>query len=135
MQDTYDPFSYLLAEIRAYDAGLRPWEPALRDHYVEALLIQEAEELAWGRHHITIIHGPFVDEIERDLVDELYATILERLDTTEWYRVGGHPDHHITVTLEGALAEAKLAGIADLAARINPGDWRLVDSARAVVDC
>ena len=41
MQDTYDPFSYLLNEIRAHDAGLREhWDPYQRDHCFEVLLIE-----------------------------------------------------------------------------------------------
>mgnify|MGYP001012207719 CR=1 FL=1 len=61
MQDTYDPFSYLLHEIRAHDAGLREdWDTRQRDHYLETLLIEEAQEIAWGRRFtiVTVSASP-----------------------------------------------------------------------------
>ena len=64
MHDTHDPFSFLLNEIQAHDAGDRTtWDGELRAHYLDVLLVEEAQEIAWGRRHLTVIHGETLDEI------------------------------------------------------------------------
>jgi hypothetical protein len=70
MQDTYDPFSFLLSEIQAYDAGQRNWNVELREHYLDELLADEAEEIAWGRRHLTIVYGPEWDPVSEQILDE-----------------------------------------------------------------
>lgn len=104
MQDTYDPFSYLLAEIYAYDAGLRHWPPGLREHYLEQLLIAEAEEIAWGRRHLTVVHGPVTDETQADRLNELYAVLHNIARHADWMRIGMVPHHHFTITVAGGQA-------------------------------
>jgi len=130
MQDTYDPFSYLLSEIRAHDAGLRgDWDDLQRHHYLEVLLIEEAQEIAWGRRHITVIHGEPVDDIEAELLDELFAAWEVIGESGVWSRIGGVPDQHLTLALGGPDVEARLAQALECAAQSNPGHWKLLESA------
>ena len=50
MLDTHDPSNYLLSEIAACDAGLRPnWESWQREHYLQVVLVERAEANAWDR--------------------------------------------------------------------------------------
>lgn len=129
MQDTYDPFSYLLNEIRAHDAGLREdWDAGQRDHYLEVLLLEEAQEIAWGRHHLTLIHGEVVDDVEAELLDELFATWEEVADHAEWSRIGGVPDHHLTLTVAGRESPALIAAALAAATQLRLAGWIITDS-------
>ncbi len=132
MQDTYDPFSYVLSEIRAHDAGLRKdWDPSQRDHYLEVLLIEEAQENAWGRRHLTVVHGEPVDDVEAELLDELFAAWESVAEDAEWARIGGVPDHHLTLSAGGAGRDDALSSAVDHVLQANPGHWRIVDAATA----
>lgn len=131
MQDTYDPFSFLLSEIRAFDAGEREnWDPSQRQHYFDVLLADEAEEIAWGRRHVTVVHGEPRDEVEAEVLDDLFAAWEELAGTATWSRIGGVPDHHLTITLAGTDAEGVLAIATELASRANPGRWLITEGAR-----
>jgi len=126
MQDTYDPFSYLLNEIRAHDAGLREgWDAYQREHYLEVLLIEEAQEIAWGRRHLTVVHGAGVDDVEAELLDELFAAWEYLAEQAEWGRIGGVLDRHLTLTVSGAGADPLICSAADLASHCNPGPWKI----------
>ncbi len=132
MQGTYDPFSFLLNEIRAFDDGLRDnWDAYQRQHYFDVLLADEAEEIAWGRRHLTIVHGALVDEVEAEVLDDIFDEWANIAAEAEWSRVGGVPDHQLTLTVSGPNAGELLAAAADVAQRANPGHWRIVDSAIA----
>ena len=128
MQDTHDPFSYLLHEIRAYDAGLREdWDARQRAHYLYVLLVEEAQEVAWGRRHLTVVHGEVTDDVEAELLDELFAAWENVSDHSDWARIGGVPDHHLTLSVAGQRREDLLTVAADCALRANPGHWRITD--------
>jgi NTP pyrophosphatase (non-canonical NTP hydrolase) len=128
MQDTHDPFSYLLHEIRAYDAGLREdWDPYQRDHYLGVLLIEEAQEIAWGRRHLTVVHGEAVDDIEAELLDELFATWEEIAAHAAWARIGGVPDQQMSLSISGPGRDAALASAINQALQLNPGAWRIIE--------
>lgn len=129
MQDTYDPFSYLLSEIRAHDAGLREdWDPYQRDHYLEVLLIEEAQEIAWGRRHLTIVHGEVLDDVEAELLDEVFALWEEVAHLAEWSRIGGVPDHHLTLTVAGTEASTLMAVALDAATRLRLPRWMITET-------
>lgn len=131
MQDTHDPFSYLLNEIRAFDAGLREhWEPYQRDHYLDVLLIEEAQEIAWGRHHLTVVHGEPVDEVEAELIDELFAAWEDIAEHCEWARIGGVPDQQLTLTISGEASDYLAARAISCASTANPGHWLLIEGTR-----
>jgi len=132
MQDTYDPFSFLLREIQAYDAGQRNWNPELREHYLDELLADEAEEIAWGRRHLTILYGPEWDPVSEQILDELIHGMVAYVPPANWSRVGGVPGHHVTVTLAGPSADDLIDLMADVALRTNPGPWRVVATAVVV---
>lgn len=130
MQDTYDPFSYLLNEIRAYDTGLREdWGTCQRRHYLDLLLVEEAQEIAWGRRHLTIVHGDAVDEVQAERLDDLFAAWENIATRAEWCRIGGVPDWHLTLTLADPQHEQWIRWAADQAIAINPGHWQLLATA------
>lgn len=132
MQDIYDPFSFLLSEIRAFDAGERAhWEPYQRQHYLDVLLADEAEEIAWGRRHLTVVHGSQADDIEAELLDELFAAWEDIAACATWGRIGGVARSHLTLTLAGDLVEHLMASALDAARDVNPGAWRITEEALA----
>jgi len=131
MQDTYDPFSYLLNEIRAHDAGRRTWTDGLRDHLLNELRADEAQEIAWGRRHLTVIHGEILDGIEAETLDDIVCDLLDLVDGA-WHRFGGLADHHFTLTVAGPDAEDLIARATHLATRAKPPHWQVTATAVAV---
>lgn len=130
MQDTYDPFSYLLNEIRAHDAGQREdWSPDLRQHYLDELLVEEAQEIAWGRRHVTIVHGPVTDEVDAERLDDLFAAWESIASEAEWARIGGIPDHHMTLTVAGRATPEIVAVATQEAMHRRRDGWRVLGSA------
>jgi hypothetical protein len=125
MQDTYDPFSFLLNEIRAHDAGLRNWSPGQRDHYLDELLADEAQEIAWGRRHLTVVHREVLDEVEAETLDDIVCALLDLIDGA-WHRFGGLADHHFTLTVGGPDADDVIERAADIVARAKPDHWRVM---------
>lgn len=128
MQDTHDPFSFLLSEIRAHDAGLRRWQPGDRDHYLAELIADEAQEIAWGRRHLTIIHGEVIDEVEAEALDDIVCALLDLLDG-RWHRFGGLDDHHFTLTVSGPDADAFLESVATTLVPAIPAQWSVAMTA------
>lgn len=135
MQDTYDPYSYLLREIQAFDAGQREWEPELRNHYLAELRADEAEELAWGRRHLSVVYGPNADPVVAQLLYDLIGGFIRNLPRGSWHRLSGLPGFHITVTVGGPSTQALIDLMADIIAKSNPGSWRLLDTAVVVPGC
>jgi hypothetical protein len=131
MQDTYDPFSFLLNEIRAHDAGLRNWSPGQRDHYLDELLADEAQEIAWGRRHLSVVHGEVLDEVEAETLDDIVCALLDLIDGA-WHRFGGLADHHFTLTIVGPDADDVIGRAAEVITRCKPDHWRVI--ATAVVE-
>jgi len=128
MQDIHDPFSYVLSEIRAHDAGQRGWRPGIREHYLRVLTADEAQELAWGRRHLTVVHGEVLDEAQAEALDDVVCAILDLLDG-RWHRFGGIPDHHFTLTVDGPDADDLISRVETVAACTRPGHWTVVPSA------
>ncbi len=128
MQDTYDPFSYLLSEIRAHDQGLRYWPPGQRQHYLDQLRADEAQEIAWGRRHLTLVHGPITDPEGAAILETIVADLATLVAGQDWYRFSGLPDHHLTLTVEGPDADNLVGLRAHLAATRARPAWRLITS-------
>lgn len=84
--------------------------------------------MAWGRRHLTVVHGEPVDDIEAELLDELFAAWEEIAEHVEWGRIGGVPDDHITVTLAGPQTEEALALATEVALRLRPHHWVIEDT-------
>jgi hypothetical protein len=129
----YDPFDWRLHRLhdsdavagRDHDARLDAIEDELRDE----LLVVEAEELAHGRRHLTIAHGPLIDVIDRDHHEELLATIDTLAATTAWRRITT-TDTYVTVTVAGPDATRVIDAVAHAGAATNPGSWHIIASAR-----
>jgi hypothetical protein len=117
---TYNPFGWRLAEI----ADSRT-DALRRAELIESLIVVEAEELALGRRHLTVVHGRPGRLVDSEILDELYDTIFEIAGAAEWSRVRGTEDH-VTVTLAGPHADELLLDVAEIAHRANPG-WQVVE--------
>lgn len=122
--DSSEAVSYGVSPRRDYlvrDSG-RPERTARQ------LLISEAAELAWGRRHLTIVHGdPNEVGASRHLSD-FYEELRSLTVGCEWFRARGKAEY-VTVTVGGAVADEQIALFEAAAAFANPGDWTIVASA------
>ncbi len=118
---TYNPFGWRLAEI----ADSHTDELRRRD-LIESLIIAEAEELALGRRHLTIVHGAPATVADNGTLDAFYDRVFAVADLAEWSRVRG-TEGFVTVALGGSDAEQLLLDIVEIARRANPGSWRVMD--------
>lgn len=118
----YNPFGWRLAEIA---------DPATNDsrrrELAESLVICEAEELALGRRHLTIVHGNPDNLADSLRLTEFYETVAGLASAAEWTRVRGTPDY-VTVTFAGSDAEHMISFVATAAERANPGWWKVTES-------
>ena len=96
----HDPFTFALNEIRTHDAGRRRWPLGERNRRLDELVATEAEEIAWGRRHLTLIYGEITNSEEEQALDDLVCTILDSL-AGRWNRLTGVPGRYLTVTVEG----------------------------------
>ena len=117
----YNPFGWRLAEI----ADPRT-DAFRRADLIESLIIVEAEELALGRRHLTIVHGQPRTLVDSESLDEFYDAVFEIAGTAEWSRVRGTEDH-VTVAVAGPHADELLLDIAEIAHRANPGGWQVIE--------
>ena len=125
---TYDPFTWRLEEIDAIDNGHAPDE-GRRAELSDELLVAEAEELAHGRHHLTIVHTEPHDMIDAEQLDQLCDEIDRLTAPAEWRRIRSSLDY-LTVTIAGPHAARIIEQIADTAARANPGHWHIIANPR-----
>lgn len=91
-------------------------------------LLREAIELAYGRRHLTVVHGDPGDVAASRQLCEFYEELRRLTAGCEWVRVRGNAEY-VTVTVGGALAEEQIALFEAAAAFANPGDWTIVASA------
>ncbi|MFZ6003059.1 MAG: hypothetical protein ACOYXM_03930 [Actinomycetota bacterium] len=117
----YNPFGWRLAEIA--DPGT---DALRRADLVESLIIVEAEELALGRRHLTIVHGGPATLADSDALDAFYDAVFAIAGMAEWSRVRGNEDH-VTVTVAGPHADELLLDVAEIAHRANPGGWHVIE--------
>lgn len=120
---TYDPFGWRLQELADPDIS-----PLRRSELLDELVVAEAEELAAGRRHLTIVHGEPADMAEAEELNDLYDTVEALVDEAEWSRLSGGPDY-LTVTLAGPNRNERLALIADVA-HGRTHCWSIVDAPR-----
>ena len=119
----YDPFWCRLADLT---------DPAMtaerRRALIEDLMVCEAEEVAHGHRHLTVVHGcPDNLPDSRDL-DAFYDCLRVLAAEAGWVRVRGTVDY-VTVTVRGGDADARIDAFAAAAQVANPGDWVIVSSA------
>lgn len=116
----YDPFSCRLADLA--DPGTTPRQ---RRALVEDLVVCEAEEVAHGHRHLTVVHGcPDNLPDSRDL-DAFYDTLRVLAAEISWVRVRGTTDY-VTVTVRGDDADQRIEAFAAAARTVDPGDWAIV---------
>jgi hypothetical protein len=116
-QDTFDPFTQLL--IALPDAT-----PARRAEIFADLRGHEAEELAWGRRHVTVVHDYAGDAYEQHNLDTYCAVATDLLAAAEWYRLSG-TNGQTTITIGGPDADHWADTITNLATRMNLGRWQI----------
>jgi hypothetical protein len=124
----HDPFTFGLNEIRAHDAGRRRWRVGERDRRLDQLLVEEAQELAWSRRHLSIVYGEITDEAEAQALDDLVCTILDALDG-RWHRLTGVPDRYVTVTIAGPDAQHVIHALQAQLAQVAAPHWGILDTA------
>lgn len=120
-RSTYDPFGWRLDELADPDLN-----PLRRTELFEGLLIAEAEELAIGRAHLTIVHGEPTDIADAEDLNDFYDCVDEIADEAEWSRLTGGRDY-LTVTLAGFGRHATAGRVADIAQHRAAGRWRLIE--------
>jgi hypothetical protein len=120
-RSTYDPFGWRLQELADPDLN-----PPRRAELLEELLVAEAEELAAGRRHLTIVHREPTDIAEAEQLNDFYDTVEELVDEAEWSRLSGGPDY-LTVTVAGAGRDDWLTRIGDVARRAN-ACWLIIEA-------
>lgn len=118
---TYNPFGWRLAEI----ADPRTDDLRRRD-LIESLIVAEAEELALGRRHLTIVHGGLATVADSAILDAFYDEVFAVAELAEWARVRG-TDEFLTVTVSGPDADQLLLDIVELAHRADPGGWQVME--------
>lgn len=116
---TYDPFTWRIAELGSCE------DPERRLLLENDLLIAEAEELAQGRRHVTIVHGEPRDLAESSEFDALYDVLFGIAERSGWHRIRGSRSW-VTVTLAGEGRDATLLEIEHLAACHQ---WNAMESA------
>ena len=76
---TYDPFGWRLVELS--DPFLNPLR---RTELLQDLVTCEAEELARGRRHVTIVHGVPCDLATATLLEDVYDTVRAIAGLASW---------------------------------------------------
>lgn len=117
----YNPFGWRLAEIA--DPGT---DDLRRRDLIESLIVAEAEELALGRRHLTIVHGAPATIADSDMLDAFYDEVFAIAELADWARVRGTEDF-VTVTVGGPDAGQVLLDLVERARRANPGGWQVMD--------
>ena len=115
----YNPFGWRIAEL----AELAADDPRRRELLAE-LVVCEAEELARGRRHLTIVHGDPDNVADSRHLTAFYEALGALASAAEWARVRGSVDY-VTVTVAGPDAERLMSVVATAAERADPGWWRI----------
>ncbi len=118
----YNPFGWRIAEIAD-----RSTDDPRRRELLEAFVVCEAEELAAGRRHLTIVHGDPDTLADSRRLTAFYDVLGSLASAAEWARVRGSAEH-VTVTIGGPDAEQMISLVATAAARADPGWWRITES-------
>lgn len=118
----YDPFGWRIAQMKAAAAGGSERRPLL-----ESLVVCEAEELAAGRQHLTIVHGDPDNIFDSRHLSAFYDTLGRLVAEAEWARVRGEAEF-VTVTIAGPDAGPIMSMVASAAEVADPGWWRITES-------
>lgn len=116
----------LLIELHAL--ADQPLPASERKAVMDLLLLEELDDLALGRRHLTIVHGWIGPEDELTVLNPMLDAAAAQLGDRCVRMVAG--PFHCTVTIAGPDADS-VAGSALLAMAASlPAAWRLVASAR-----
>lgn len=126
-RSTYDPFGWRLQALAEPDLN-----PLRRAELLDELLLAEAEEVAAGRRHLTIVHGAPADIAEAEELNDFYDTVAEIVEATDWSRLAGGPSY-LTVTVAGAARDEWLVGITDLGRHRAEGRWHIIETPQPAV--
>jgi len=124
----HDPYTFALNEIRAHDQGRRRWPAGERERRLELLRAEEAQELAWGLRHLTIIYGEIHNDRDEQALDDVVCIALDAFDG-RWHRLTGVPARYLTVTISGPDASPWVDLLASHWAQIAPHHWQILHSA------
>ncbi|GMU78500.1 MAG: hypothetical protein AMXMBFR46_12950 [Acidimicrobiia bacterium] len=121
--DLYNPYGWRLADLADPETS-----PERRRQLYDDLLIWEAQEVAYGYRHLTVVHGDPDDlDTSRRLTD-FYETLRRLAAALPSLRVRGTTEF-VTITVHGSDADAQVAVFADAARAANPGTWQIVFAA------
>jgi hypothetical protein len=119
----YDPYGWRLADLADPTTS-----PQRRGELIEELFVWEAEEVAHGHRHVTIVHGCPETPADSCYLDTFYDTLRVLAAEAGWVRVRGTVDH-VTITVRGADADARIEAFTSAARAANPGGWAIFASA------
>jgi uncharacterized protein (DUF736 family) len=119
---TYDPFGWRHTEL-----GDPTINSHRRDELVADLVASEAEELASGRRHVTVVHGTPTDLDASARLDRFHDTIRTLIATAAWSRMSGGADY-ITLTIADPDRDRILANVVEAATCADAGGWVIVES-------
>ena len=93
----------------------------------QAALIAEAEDLAHGVRHLSVVTGELetADDVTR--IEQLTAAAWRGRDGARMRTSRGGSDY-VTLFIEGAAADQFVDELAALAEALNPGWWRMTRS-------
>jgi hypothetical protein len=115
---TFDPYTWRIAELAM------PVDAQRRARLLDGLLIAEAEELAHGRRHLTVVHGLPESTEAAEVLDDFYDAILDIADAADWSRVQRTPQW-LTIAVAGAWRDDVLTAIEVLA---TEADVQIIDA-------
>ncbi len=93
--------------------------------FEEGLLCLQAEDLARGRRHLTLVHDL---PTEGEALDAFHVRVAQRLRGC-WYRIASGPRWH-TLTIDGDGQTAIIGDLVRLIAPISQPDWRMYETNR-----
>ena len=97
---------------------------AYLEHLQQAALVAEAQDLASGIRHLSIVTGDLESDDDVRRVEQLTAAAANGRDGARLARSQGGNDH-VTFYVEGPEADCFVDELAALAGTLNPGWWRV----------
>lgn len=119
----YNPYGWRLADLDDPTTN-----PERRRELIADLLVWEAEELAHGFRHLTIVHGDLDDLDGSCHLSEFYETIRVLAEEPGWVRVRGSAEY-VTITVGGVDADDRLEAFAAAARSADRGEWEITAAA------
>lgn len=119
----YNPYGWRLADLADPAAS-----PDRRCQLIEDLVAWEAEELAHGYRHLTIVHGDPRDLDESRHLSAFFDTLATVAGRAGLVRVRGTV-HYVTITAHGPQADEQIGEFAAVADEFSGGDWTITPSA------